>query len=72
MKNDEKKVVDTNNTEEKKPSLSEILKAEEAELKAKRKAEKAKKKGKVAYDINGNIIPDLNVKHVKGIESKKS
>ena len=72
MNNDENKVVDTNNTEEKKPSLSEILKAEEAELKAKRKAEKAKKKGKVAYDINGNIIPDLNVKHVKGIESKKS
>ena len=72
MKKDENKVVDTNNTEEKKPSLSEILKAEEAELKAKRKAEKAKKKGKVAYDINGNIIPDLNVKHVKGIESKKS
>lgn len=72
MKNDEKKVVDTNNTEEKKPSLSEILKAEEAELKAKRKAEKAKKKGKVAYDINGNIIPDLNAKHVRGIESQKS
>ena len=46
VKNDEKKGVDTNNTEEKKPSLSEILKAEEAELKAKRKAEKAKKKGK--------------------------
>ena len=72
MKKDENKVVDTNNTEEKKPSLSEILKAEEAELKAKRKAEKAKKKGKVAYDINGNIIPDLDVKHVRGIESKKS
>ena len=32
MNNDENKVVDTNNTEEKKPSLSEILKAEEAEL----------------------------------------
>lgn len=72
MKNDENKVVEANATEEKKPSLSEILKAEEAELKAKRKAEKAKKKGKVAYDINGNIIPDLNAKHVKGIESKKS
>jgi len=72
MNKDENKVVDANNTEEKKPSLSEILKAEEAELKAKKKAEKAKKKGKVAYDINGNIIPDLDVKHVKGIESKKS
>lgn len=75
MKNDEKKALDTNiaeTTDEKKPSLSEILKAEEAELKAKKKAEKAKKKGKVAYDINGNIIPDLDVKHVRGIESKKS
>ena len=72
MNNDDKKVLDTNSVEEKKPSLSEILKAEEAELKAKRKAEKAKKKGKVAYDINGNIIPDLDVKHVRGIESKKS
>lgn len=72
MNNEEKKGVNTPNTEEKKPSLSEILKAEEAELKAKKKAERAKKKGKVAYDINGNIIPDLNVKHVRGIESKKS
>ena len=72
MKNDENKVLDTNTTEERKPTLSEILKAEEAELKAKRKAEKAKKKGKIAYDINGNIIPDLDAKHVRGIESKKS
>ena len=72
MKKDENKVLDTNTTEERKPTLSEILKAEEAELKAKRKAERAKKKGKIAYDINGNIIPDLDAKHVKGIESKKS
>ena len=69
--NNDKKVLEADSTEQK-PSLSEILKAEEAELKAKRKAEKAKKKGKVAYDINGNIIPDLDVKHVRGIESKKS
>lgn len=72
MKNEDKKVLENNIAEEQKPSLSEILKAEEAELKAKRKAEKAKKKGKVAYDINGNIIPDLDAKHVRGIESKKS
>ena len=72
MNNEDKKGINTPNTEEKQPSLSEILKAEEAELRAKKKAERAKKKGKVAYDINGNVIPDLNVKHVRGIESKKS
>jgi hypothetical protein len=44
VKKDENKVLDTNTTEERKPTLSEILKAEEAELKAKRKAEKAKRK----------------------------
>lgn len=70
MKNDEKKVNQTV-SEEKTPSLKEILKAEEAELKAKRKAERLKRKQKTAYDINGNIVPDLNVKHVRGIESKK-
>lgn len=73
MNKDEKKVTGTPAAEENKPqSLKEILKAEEAELKAKKKAEKAKKKGKTAYDINGKPIPDLNVKHVRGIESKKS
>ncbi len=72
MNNEENKVTEVGGTEEKKPTLAEILKAEEAELKAKKKAEKAKRKGKVAYDINGNVIPDLNVKHVRGIESKKS
>lgn len=70
MNKDDKKV--NTGAEEKQPTLSEILKAEEAELKAKKKAERAKKKGKTAYDINGNPIPDLNVKHVRGIESMKS
>ncbi len=56
----------------KQPTLKEILKAEEAEERAKRKAERLKKKQKVAYDHRGNIIPDLNKKHVRGIESKKS
>lgn len=60
------------NAEKPAPTLKEILKAEEAEERARRKAERAKKRQKVAYDINGNVIPDLNVKHVRGIESKKS
>ena len=72
MKKDKNVELEANTTEERKPTLSEILKAEEAELKAHKKAEKAKRKAKYAYDINGNIIPDLDVKHVKGIESKKS
>ena len=59
-------------TGESQPSLKEILKAEAAEIKAKEKAERLKRKQKVAYDINGKVIPDLNVKHVRGIESKKS
>lgn len=71
MKSEENKVV-KNTEQQNAPSLKEILKAEEAELKAKQKAEKLKKKQKVAYDINGKVIPDLNVKHVRGIESKKS
>ena len=56
----------------KQPTLKEILKAEEAEERAKRKAERLKKKQKVAYDHRGNPIPDLDKKHVRGIESKKS
>lgn len=51
--------------------LKAILKAEKAEEKAKAKAAKKRKKN-VTYDINGNIIPDLKLKHKKGIESKKS
>lgn len=70
MKSEENKATDLN--KEKTPSLKEILKAEEAELKAKQKEQKLKRKQKVAYDINGKVIPDLNVKHVRGIESKKS
>ena len=53
-------------------SIKEIIKAEKAELKAKKREERLKKKQKVAYDIRGNVIPDLNKKHTKGIESKKS
>lgn len=53
-------------------SVKELIKAEKAELKAKKREERLKKKQKVAYDIRGNVIPDLNKKHVKGIESKKS
>lgn len=53
-------------------SVKDIIKAEKAELKAQKKAEKLKKKKGVAYDHRGNIIPDLNKKHVRGIESKKS
>lgn len=51
-------------------SLKEILKAEKAEEKAKARAKKKRKN--VTYDINGNVIPDLNLKHKRGIESKKS
>lgn len=71
MNKDDKKVTEQA-TAENAPSLKDILKAEAAEIKAKQKAEKLKRKQKVAYDINGKVIPDLNVKHVKGIESKKS
>lgn len=73
MKKDtEKNINQATNTETPQPTLKEILKAEEAEERAKRKAEKLKKKQKVAYDHRGNPIPDLDKKHVRGIESKKS
>lgn len=52
-------------------SLKEILKAEKAEEKAKKRAKKKSKKN-ATYDINGNLIPELNLKHKRGIESKKS
>lgn len=53
-------------------NIKELIKAEKAELKAKKRAEKMKKKGKIIVDPSGNIVPDLNKKHTKGIESKKS
>ncbi len=72
-KQDEKNLKQTTPAENPAPSLREILKAEEAEERARRKAERQKRRKKnIAYDINGNIIPDLNKKHVRGIESKKS
>ena len=80
MSKDKKVNLQENNTTDSSKSLKDILKAEEAELKAKRKEEKRKKKAGVVYDNTGRIIydekraamPDLNKKHVKGIESKKS
>ena len=47
MKKDKNVELEANTTEERKPTLSEILKAEEAELKAQKKAEKAKRKAKI-------------------------
>lgn len=52
--------------------MKEILRAEMAEAKAKKKAAKQKKKGVLAVDVNGKPVPDLNKKHVRGIESKRS
>ena len=80
MSKDKKIKTEENLTTDSSKSLKEILKAEEAELKAKRKAEKAKKKkgevydttGRVIYDANRAAMPDLNKKHVRGIEAKKS
>ncbi len=68
----ENKNLNTNNTESSPMSVKELIKAEKAELKAKKLAEKQKKKGALALDHRGNPIPDLDKKHVKGIESKKS
>lgn len=69
-----------NITEDSSRSIKEIIKAEKAELKEKKRKEKEKKKAGVVYDNQGKVIydpsraamPDLNKKHVKGIESKKS
>ncbi len=60
------------NNQQPQKTMKQILKEEKAEAKAKKRAAKLKKKQKVLTDSSGNIIPDLNVKHVKGIESKKS
>lgn len=62
----------TNITDGSSMDIKAILKAEKAELKAKKKAEKLKKKANVITDPSGKIIPDLQAKHKKGIESKQS
>jgi ABC-type sugar transport system permease subunit len=69
-----------NITESSSKSIKDIIKEEEAELKRKRREEKLKKKAGNVYDNQGRIIydqtratiPDLNKKHAKGIESRKS
>lgn len=80
MKDNNKKEIITDNAENSSESIRDIIKAEEAELKAKKRKEKAAKKAGVVYDNTGRVIrdpgraamPDLNKKHVKGIEAKKS
>ena len=58
-------------TEGSSTNIKDIIKAEKAELKAKKRAAKLNKKG-VVTDPSGKVIPDLNKKHVKGIEAKQS
>ena len=72
--NKETKNIDTKTAAAETPSQSikDIIKAEKAEAKAKKKAAKLKKKGVAIVDPSGKPIPDLNKKHVRGIESKKS
>ena len=61
--------LEVNSTEEKKPSLSEILKAEEAELKAKRKAEKAKKKGiHTCIDTSGITYDETDEEYISKLD----
>lgn len=72
MKKDNNKKQETITvTEGSSTNIKEIIKAEKAELKAKKRAAKLKKKG-IVTDPSGKVIPDLNKKHVKGIESKQS
>ncbi len=72
MSNENKNLTEQNTQSETPMTVKELIKAEKAELKAKKKADKLKKKGALAVDHRGNPIPDLDKKHVKGIESKKS